>query len=58
MLTIEELKEEFPQYEKLVTESLRWLDEQEPHWNLKNPIDKTKFVNDLVVRAMVANRDF
>lgn len=42
----------------IVVDALRWLKEYEPQWNLDTPIDKEQFVNDLVERAMVSNKDY
>jgi len=48
----------YPEYKMIVVDALRWLKEYEPQWNLDTPIDKEQFVNDLVERAMVSNKDY
>ena len=58
MLTIPELLSEYPQYEKLIISALAFLDEREASWNLDQPINRVQFINDLVEKAMVANKDY
>lgn len=38
-------------YRRLILDSLVWLETHEPRWNLEQPINKAKFIEDLVRRA-------
>jgi len=57
-LTIDELLKEYPEYTQLITDALCWLNDREHVWKLSKPINRTQFMNDLVERAMVANKDY
>lgn len=37
--------------EKLIERALKWLDENEPKWELEEPINKEEFINDILERA-------
>lgn len=37
--------------EKLIEHALGWLDENEPKWQLDEPIDREKFIKDILERA-------
>lgn len=38
-------------YRLLIEDALKLLDENEPKWKLENPIDKEKFISDLIERV-------
>lgn len=38
-------------YRQLFTDALNWLDEAEPKWKLKRPIDRNSFVEELTRRS-------
>lgn len=40
-------------YRRLITSSLAWLDEHEPHWGLNEPMDRHEFVKGLVSKAIL-----
>lgn len=49
---IEKLVQQYGEkYRSLFTDSLQWLSEREPIWQLDEPINKEEFIADLVVRA-------
>ena len=39
------------QYRQLITDALDWLDRREPVWKLTGPMDREKFIGDLVQSA-------
>lgn len=49
---IEKLVEQYGEkYRSLFTDSLQWLTQREPVWDLDEPIDREEFIAGLVVRA-------
>jgi len=57
-MKIDELFLEYPEYNKLIIDALSWLDIKEPTWNLETPIDRELFINELVEKAMIANKNY
>jgi len=39
------------EWRKLIEDSLKWLDETEPTWNLSLPINRDEFVGELIWNA-------
>lgn len=44
-------------YRQLIQDSLEWLEQREPDWNLSEPIDRREFLKLLIERAKPIQRE-
>lgn len=58
MTLIEELVDKYGgKYRRLIVSALQFLDENEPKWGLDTPINKRKFIQELVKKAIPYERE-
>jgi len=51
-LTKQLIKKHGEQYRRLIADALDWLDRREPVWKLTGPMDREKFIEDLIQCAV------
>ena len=55
--TVEDLVRQFgEEHRRLIVDAIRWIDQQEPKWNLDRPIDRSEFIASLVSSAVCPSR--
>lgn len=49
---IEELIAEFgEQYRTVITDAIKWLEENEGYWNLKKPLDRREYIQNILEKG-------